>query len=68
MFTKNMKQKLFFGFICIFAGLFFSIFYEIILHFDGVWGISAIALGFSTGDFIILMGIIEDFYGSERNG
>ena len=65
MFTKNIKQKLIIGFLCIFMGLGFSIFYQFI-KIDSVYGLASIALGFSVGNFIILMGIIEDFYGEKK--
>ena len=64
MFTKNIKQKLFFGFICIFIGLMFSFTYQFIA-LNSAYSLASIALGFSTGSFIILMVIIEDFYGEK---
>jgi len=64
--SKNIKQKLFLGFLCIFIGLFFGLLYDFILYLDTIWGIGAITLGFSSGNFIIIMGIIEDIYGSKR--
>jgi len=64
MLTKNIKQKLFFGFLCIFIGLGFGIFYQF-NSLDSVYSLASVALGFSTGSFIILMGVIEDYYGEK---
>ena len=65
MFTKNIKQKLIIGFLCIFIGLGFGIFYQFI-KLDSVYSLASTALGFSVGNFIILMGIVEDFYGEKK--
>lgn len=65
--SRNMKVKLFFGFTCIFIGLFFSLFYQYVLNFDSLLSIIPICLGFSTGNFIIIMGIIEDVYGEKND-
>ena len=67
MLTKNIKQKLFFGFLCIFMGLGFALYYEFI-DLESVYGLGSIALGFSVGSFVILMGIIEDIYFGDKNG
>ena len=65
MFTKNIKEKLFFGFLCIFIGLFFSFVY-IFIDLGFIYILASVTLGFSVGSFIILIGIIEDVYG-EKN-
>ena len=65
MFTKNIKIKLFFGYLCIFIGLGFGIIYQI-TNLYSVYSLTSIALGFSVGSFIILMGIIEDIYSEKK--
>ena len=63
MFTKNIKQKIFFGYLCIFIGLFFGIMFT---SLDYSASLASVALGFSVGSFIILMGIIEDIYSEKK--
>ena len=58
--SKNMKTKMFFGFICMFTGLSFSVIYQLVLNLNSLLCIIPISLGFSLGTFIMVMGIIEE--------
>ena len=65
--SKNMKTKMFFGFLCMFIGLSFSLIYQLVLNLDSLLCIIPVCLGFSIGNFIIILGIIEEIDLGEKN-
>ena len=64
--SKRLKTSLFFGFICIFMGLSFSLIYQYVLRLCDE-SIIPICLGFSSGNFIIIMGIIREIFHSDKD-
>lgn len=63
--SKNFKFNSIMGFCCILIGLFGSLFYNYVLNLT-FESIIPICLGFSTGNFIITMALIEEFFEEKK--
>ena len=64
--SRNMRTKMSFGFICLFVGLSFSLIYQYVFNFDSLLCIIPLCLGISTGNFIMIMGLIEEINLGEK--
>lgn len=59
--SQEFKYNLFIGFVVLITGLSFALFYQYLLP-DKIMSIVSVCLGFATGNFIILMGLIKELY------
>ena len=59
--SKAFKFNLFCGMITLMTGLSFGLVYNFILN-DSVMSIVSTALGFGAGNFIIVMGLIQELF------